>query len=134
MDTFRKDLRRQTIIRNSAPSARMQTQNKRRKEFKEYLLETGVQSELAKCLRMLFEEPIKPRDPIDYIGKRIGPPRMSAGEYRRLHEKLQVYLHRIKDLKEELEWLQAEISKISLESDSEEFRSSILCPSPSSEA
>lgn len=134
MDTFHKDLIRQSTIRNSTPSAQMQARNKRRNDFKEYLLKTGVQSELAKCLRMLYEEPVKPRDPIDYIGKRIGPPRMSAAEYRRLYEKLQECLHRVKELDQELEWIKSGRSEIHPSNASEGFPStSILCPSPSSE-
>ncbi|CAH1398100.1 unnamed protein product [Nezara viridula] len=133
MDTFQKDLIRQRI-QHITPSIHMQRRIRRKVEFKEYLLKTGVQFELAKCLRMLYEEPIKPRDPIDYIGKHIGPPRISGVEYRRLHEKLLMSLQRIKELNEELEWYKAGRSNSNITEDSENFIStSIFCPSPSSE-
>lgn len=80
----------------------------KREEFRKYLERGGVMDALTKVLVMLYEEPDKPDDALDYVRTNLGDKRPPIAEYESIKCELEAANLRIKELEEELRLLKGE--------------------------
>ena len=52
----------------------------RKEDFKKYVLDTGIVDSLNRVLAALYDEPVKPADPLEYIKQYLGSPKDKKAE------------------------------------------------------
>ncbi|CAH1398101.1 unnamed protein product [Nezara viridula] len=102
MNDFLEDLDNLIETIDPTPSKSFREKEKRKKDFREYLHRSGVYQSLSKALKVLCEQPTKPKNPIDFICSNIGQPRASEAEFKKMSDELQAKYKIIKKLEEEL--------------------------------
>ncbi|CAH1401986.1 unnamed protein product [Nezara viridula] len=80
----------------------------KREEFRKYLERAGVMDALTKVLVMLYEEPDKPEDALEFVRTNLGDKRPTLAEVEALKNELDSAVQKIKDLEEELIMLRGE--------------------------
>ncbi|XP_014282023.1 c-Myc-binding protein [Halyomorpha halys] len=80
----------------------------KREEFRKYLERAGVMDALTKVLVMLYEEPDKPEDALEFVRTNLGDKRPTLAEVEALKNELDSAVQKIKDLEEELMMLRGE--------------------------
>jgi len=53
----------------------LQSPQVKKEEYRLYLEKTGISDAIAKVLVALYSEPLRPENPIEYVGKYFGAPR-----------------------------------------------------------
>ncbi|XP_014279282.1 c-Myc-binding protein-like [Halyomorpha halys] len=102
MDDFVEDLNELIETIYTKPSKSFKEREKKKGEFKEYLYRSGVNESLSRALKMLFDQPTKPKDPLDFICSNIGQPRISRAEFKKMSEELHEMNKMINKLEDEL--------------------------------
>ncbi|XP_014251096.1 c-Myc-binding protein isoform X1 [Cimex lectularius] len=80
----------------------------KREEFRKYLERAGVMDALTKALVLLYEEPDKPEDALDFIRTSLGDKRPNAAEIDAMRFELQEAQNRVKELEREIAILKGE--------------------------
>nr|QZL12170.1 c-Myc binding protein [Microvelia americana] len=73
----------------------------KREEFRKYLERCGVMDALTRVLVMLYEEPDKPDDALEYVRVNLGDNKPSAAEIEQMRADLENALKRINELEDE---------------------------------
>lgn len=102
MDISLEDLDKLIDTIDSTPSKSFKEREKKKNDFKEYLYRSGVYESLSNALKLLYEQPTKPINPLDFICSNIGQPRACKAEYKKMSDELQAKNKKIKNLEEEL--------------------------------
>ncbi|XP_014482051.1 PREDICTED: C-Myc-binding protein isoform X2 [Dinoponera quadriceps] len=74
----------------------------KREEFRKYLERSGVMEGLTKVLVMLYEEPEKPADALEYVRKHVGGIMEDTSEVDLLKKELDEAKAKIAELKSKL--------------------------------
>lgn len=83
----------------------------KREEFRKYLEGAGVLDALTKVLVGLYEEPDKPRDPLDFLKQHLHAGMPESIDIEALKKEVEELKQRNTDLEGQVSQLQAELSK-----------------------
>nr|QZL12171.1 c-Myc binding protein [Rhagovelia obesa] len=73
----------------------------KREEFRKYLERCGVMDALTRVLVMLYEEPDKPEDALEFVRVNLGDTKPSAVEIEQMRADLEKANERLKELEDE---------------------------------
>uniref|UniRef100_A0A224Y1L5 Putative c-myc-binding protein n=1 Tax=Panstrongylus lignarius TaxID=156445 RepID=A0A224Y1L5_9HEMI len=82
----------------------------KREEFRKYLERTGVMDALTKVLVLLYEQPEKPEDALEFMRSNLGDKRPSANEIENMRAELEDAHHTIKELDKQLQLAKAAVT------------------------
>ncbi|XP_073988029.1 c-Myc-binding protein-like isoform X1 [Rhodnius prolixus] len=82
----------------------------KREEFRKYLERTGVMDALTKVLVLLYEQPDKPEDALEFMRSNLGDKRPSANEIENMRTELEDAHHTIKELDKQLQLAKAAVA------------------------
>uniref|UniRef100_A0A1B6KBJ4 c-Myc-binding protein n=1 Tax=Graphocephala atropunctata TaxID=36148 RepID=A0A1B6KBJ4_9HEMI len=83
----------------------------KREEFRKYLEKAGAMDALTKVLVMLYDEPEKPADALEYIRKHLGDNRPEDVEVGVLKTDLEAAMAKIQTLEDEIQILKERLEK-----------------------
>uniref|UniRef100_A0A224XWL2 Putative c-myc-binding protein n=1 Tax=Panstrongylus lignarius TaxID=156445 RepID=A0A224XWL2_9HEMI len=83
----------------------------KREEFRKYLERTGVMDALTKALVLLYEQPEKPEDALEFMRANLGDKRPSADEIETMRAELEDAHNTIKELDQQLQLARATVTQ-----------------------
>ncbi|KAK9498715.1 hypothetical protein O3M35_003288 [Rhynocoris fuscipes] len=83
----------------------------KREEFRKYLERTGVMDALTKVLVLLYEQPDKPEDALEFMRSNLGDKRPTAAEIENMKSELEDAHATIKELDRQLQIAKAAVNQ-----------------------